>query len=178
MVKKVGLLREREEEGRPLAGKLLGLLDLTSQLPYRVWYTEETFAHDQSFWPAILGSVPKGSLLVFELGFVNYECYHELSETGRYFLSRVKTNLVFERFEWLRNEAQLKEWLIWVGKLGTPQRQMLRLVEVAYKGQRYSYLTNVLDPARLTGEEVAGVYRQRWRIEDAFSVASGPLPHS
>ncbi len=172
VVKKVGLLREREEEGqgRPLAGKLMGLLDLASQLPYRIWYSEDSLAHDQSFWPSILQSVPSGSLLVFDLGFVNYDAYHQLSQTGRYFVSRVKTNMVFERAAWLRNEANLKEWLIWIGKPGTPQRQRLRLVEFAYNGQRYSYVTNVLDPARLTGEAVAGVYRQRWRIEDAFRV--------
>lgn len=28
----------------------------------------------------------------------------------------------------------------------------------------------MLDPTRLTAEQVAGVYRQRWRIEDAFKV--------
>ena len=172
VVKKVGLLREPADETRPLAGKLMGLLDLASQLPYRVWYTNESSVHDQSFWPSLLEleSVAKGTLLVFDLGFVSYDAYSELSQTGRYFVSRVKTNMVFERAEWLRNEANLKEWLIWVGKAGTTSRQMLRLVEVTYQAQRYSYLTNVLDPARLSGEEVAVVYRQRWRIEDAFRV--------
>src|SRR5690242_18206265 len=65
VVKKVGLLREPADETRPLAGKLLGLLDLASQLPYRIWYTEQSSAHDQSFWPSILEleSIPKETLL-------------------------------------------------------------------------------------------------------------------
>jgi hypothetical protein len=43
-------------------------------------------------------------------------------------------------------------------------------VEVAYEDKWYSYLTNLREPSRLSGVEIAWLYRQRWRIEDAFKL--------
>jgi IS4 transposase len=44
----------------------------------------------------------------------------------------------------------------------------VRLVEVLYRGKWYRYLSNELDAQRLPAEMLAGLYRQRWHIEDAF----------
>jgi hypothetical protein len=44
------------------------------------------------------------------------------------------------------------------------------LVEVAYQGQWYRYLTSELDPQRLPVIYVVALYWQRWRIEDAFKI--------
>ncbi len=45
----------------------------------------------------------------------------------------------------------------------------LRLVEIRSKKQWHSYLTSVLDPTILPPYVVADLYRQRWRIEQAFN---------
>lgn len=49
-------------------------------------------------------------------------------------------------------------------------RQLVRLIEVLYRGRWYRYLTNELDPSRLPAAYVAGLYWQRWRIEDAYQI--------
>jgi hypothetical protein len=47
---------------------------------------------------------------------------------------------------------------------------LMRLIEVVYRGCRYRYLTNVLDPEQLPAEMIVALYRRRWRIERAFFV--------
>ncbi len=166
VVKKCGLLRECE--GTVLAGKMMAVLDLASRLPVKIWYGEDSAAHDQSWWEALVGELEAGSLSLFDLGFVNYERYRELSETGRYFVSRVKSNMAYQKLDQLTNGVGVREWLIQIGQMGDGTGQILRLVEVQHEGKWYSYLTNVLERGRLVASEIAYLYRQRWRIEDAF----------
>jgi len=49
-----------------------------------------------------------------------------------------------------------------------PCRYPLRMVSVLWQGTWYRYLTNVLDPQKLSARQVCELYRRRWRIEDAF----------
>ena len=44
----------------------------------------------------------------------------------------------------------------------------MRLIRLLYQGKWYAYLSNELDPQRLPALILVAVYRQRWRIEDAF----------
>ena len=44
----------------------------------------------------------------------------------------------------------------------------MRLIEVELGGAWRSYVTNVLEPQRLSVEEVVGVYGLRWKVETAF----------
>lgn len=78
--RRVGLLREREKH--PLAGKMMAILDLCSWLPYWIWYQEKAMASDQSFWNRILVMVPKGALLILDLGFTNFAMFAKLTLIG------------------------------------------------------------------------------------------------
>ena len=77
VLRKVGLLREAVTH--PLAGRMLALLDVASMLPRQVWYDADANASDQRFWPLILTAVPKGALLLFDLGFTNCARFAELT---------------------------------------------------------------------------------------------------
>jgi hypothetical protein len=48
--------------------------------------------------------------------------------------------------------------------------QTVRLIELYFQGTWYRYLTNELDPIRLPAAYAVALYRQRWRIEDAFLI--------
>lgn len=65
----------------------------------------------------------------------------------------------------------LHDRLIWLGGPQTRCQHRMRLVEVEHKGRWFRYLTNVLDPQLLSEADVAALYQQRWRIEDAFNAA-------
>ena len=45
-------------------------------------------------------------------------------------------------------------------------------VSALYHGVWYRYLTNELDPQRRPALVVVALYRQRWRIEDAYAIVN------
>jgi hypothetical protein len=166
LLRKVGLLREAETN--PLAGRMAALLDLCSRLPRHIWYEADAQAHDQRFWPRVLSVLKPDSLLLFDLGFTNFAVYAQLTAARVAFITRAKSNLVFEVERSLQRTAQVHEALVWIGK--GQDRQLVRRIEVLYKGKWYRYLTNELDIERLPLPYVVALYWQRWRIEDAYNV--------
>jgi hypothetical protein len=177
LIKRVGLMGEAAklrseagERGAELAGKMLAIIDVGSRLPCKIWYKEESLAHDQSFWDELETYLNPQDLVLFDLGFVNYERYAKLSSDHKYFVTRAKTNMVYDVLKQISDHKGVREKLIQIGSFEKGEGQLLRLVELEYGGNWYSYLTNVLEPGRLSGVEIGWLYRQRWRIEDAFKL--------
>ena len=163
LVRKVGLLRDCEK--RPLAGKMMAVLDLCSWLPRVIWFEEDARASDQRFWSRILKAVPAGALLILDLGFTNFKMYAQVTTVT--FITRAKSNLSFQVKKVYLYTPQVQDLLVWIG--AGENRQLVRLVKVRYQGRWFRYLTNELDPAVLPALYVAALYRQRWRIEDAYN---------
>jgi hypothetical protein len=161
LVRKVGLLREREDT--PLAGRMLGLLDLCSRLPRALWYAEDPAAHDQRAWPQILAALPAGALLLLDLGFTNFAHFAQLTSAHVTFLTRAKSNLAYQVDRVLQRPGAVHDEVVWIGS-GT-DRQQVRLIRVLQHGLWYCYLTHELDPERLPVLYAAALYWQRWRIE-------------
>ena len=166
LLRKIGLLRDALLN--PLAGRMTALLDLCSRLPRHVWYEPDPEAHDQRFWQRILTVLEAGSLLIFDLGYTNFQVFVQLTAAGVTFITRAKRNLSFEVERCLYRSANVQDLLVWVGT--GADRQLLRLVRVQYRGKWYRYLTNELDAERLPTAYVVALYWQRWRIEDAYAI--------
>lgn len=164
LLRKVGLLRGQATW--PLGGKLMALLDIGSWLPVQVWYDEDPQAHDQRFWDQILPSVPRGALLLFDLGFTNFTRFAQLNFCT--WVTRAKSNLAYRQVQTLAQTPILRDTLICIGS--GAGRQLVRLVQVKYAGQWRRYLTNELDPRVLPPQTITNLYYQRWRIEDAFNI--------
>jgi len=167
LVRKVGLLRDLPQN--PLAGKITGLLHLGSRLPAHIWYDADPQAHDQRFWPRILAVLQAGSLLLMDMGYVNFTVFAQLTAQSVTFITRAKSNLAYSVERVLCRTAAVHDSIVWIGKGET--RQRIRLVEVLYRGRWYRYLSNELDPERLPIAYLVALYWQRWRIEDAYAVA-------
>ncbi|MFN8569526.1 MAG: IS4 family transposase [Kouleothrix sp.] len=169
LLHKTGLLRDGQ--GGVLAGRMAGVLDVISRLPRQVWYEEDPQAHDQRFWERILAGLERGMLVLFDLGFLNFARFDQLTDAGVWFLTRQATRTVTRTERVLRKTATLHDQIVRLGSSATSQCQHpLRVVEWLHAGKWYRYLTNVLDPARLPAEYVVALYWQRWRIEDSFNV--------
>lgn len=166
LLRKVGLLRDQERT--PLAGRMAALLDVASMLPRQVFYESESQAHDQQVWEGALAKLDRGMLVVFDLGFVHHGYFDTLTERGISFLTRLKNNAHFDVVSIERQQAGLRSSIIRLGSASARCQAPLRLVEVRFQGTWYRYLTNVLEERVLTSEQVAALYRTRWRIEDAF----------
>jgi hypothetical protein len=166
LIRKIGLLKDLPQN--PLAGKVTALLNLGSRLPSQIWYESDPKAHDQRFWSQILAALQANSLLIFDLGYLNFAVFAELTLAPVKFITRAKSNLVYTFERTLLHTARVRDSLVWIG----PQdnRQLVRLVEVLYGGKWYRYLSNELDPERLPTAYLVALYWQRWRIEDAYSI--------
>jgi hypothetical protein len=167
LVRKTGLLRDLPEH--PLAGRITALLNLCSRLPAQVWYEADPQAHDQRCWPQIVAAVKTNALLVFDMGYLNFELFLQLAQTHVKFITRAKSNLAYAVERTLLNTPHVRESLVWIGIGDT--RQVVRLVEVLYGRTWYRYLSNELDPECLPLAYLVAVYWQRWRIEDAYAIA-------
>jgi hypothetical protein len=166
LIRKIGLLKDRPQN--PLAGKLTGLLNLSSRLPAHLWYDADPKAHDQRFWPRILAVLPAGSLLIFDMGYINFTVFAQLTLAQVKFITRAKSNLVYTLEQTLVRTAAVHDSFVWIGP--EDNRQLVRLVEVLYRGKWYRYLSNELDGERLPTAYLVALYWQRWRIEDAFAI--------
>ena len=166
LIRKIGLLQDQATN--PLAGRMTALLDLGSRLPTQVWYEEDPQAHDQRFWPQILGALPANALLLIDMGYINFGMFAKMTQQNKRFITRAKSNLAFDLAETLFENSKVRDRLIWVGS--GEARQQLRLVEILYRGKWFRYLTNELDAKRLPTAYVVALYWQRWRIEDAYNM--------
>lgn len=144
------------------------MLNLTSRLPGHVGYQADAQAHDQGHWPEILKVLTAGALLIFDLGYTNFQRFRELTAAQVTFITRAKNNLAYKESQTLLRTPQVHDVLVWIGQGAT--RQQVRLVQVLYHGSWRRYLTNELDPQRLPPAYVVALYAQRWRVEDAFSL--------
>lgn len=169
LLRKVGLLREGE--GTVLAGRMAALLDLLSRLPREIWYEENEQAHDQRFWERALATLKVGTLLIFDLGFLNYPIFDRLTEQGVSLLTRIKKNTAYQVDQVLQCSATIHDQIIRLGSSKASScTHPMRLIEVLYHGSWYRYVTNVLDPQVLPATYAMALYWQRWRVEDAFNV--------
>jgi hypothetical protein len=166
LIRKMGLLKNLPEH--PLAGKMTALLDVCSRLPLHIGYDANPKAHDQSFWGQIYPALERGMLLIFDLGYTNFDMFAQFTADGITFLTRAKKNLKYEVVQVLHRSAAVHDCIVWIGE--GDSRQQVRLIEVLYKGTWYRYLTNELDPLILPVAYAVALYWQRWRIEDAYNI--------
>jgi hypothetical protein len=166
LIRKIGLLKDLPQH--PLAGKITALLNLGSRLPSQIWYEADPQAHDQRCWPQILTALQANCLLIFDLGYTNFEVFGQLTLAQVKFITRAKRNLVYAFERALLNTARVRDALVWIGPEDNPQ--LVRLVEVRYGGKWYRYLSNELDTERLPTAYLVALYWQRWRIEDAYAI--------
>lgn len=166
LIRKIGLLKDQPTN--PLAGRMTALLNLGSLLPAHIWYEEDPHAHDQRFWPQIVAALPAGALLIFDMGYINFAVFAELTFQNKYLITRAKSNLAYEFAYSIVESPKVRDQVVWVGQ--GDERQPLRLVEVLYRGKWYRYLTNELDPKHLPTAYVVALYWRRWRIEDAYGI--------
>jgi hypothetical protein len=94
--------------------------------------------------------------------------FAELTRSRVTFVTRAKSNPASRPERVLRRTAAAHDAVVWIGP--GPGRQQVRLIEGRHRGTWYRSLTNELGPARLPPEYAVGLYRQRWRIEDAYAI--------
>ena len=174
LAKKCGELRGVEQT--VLGGKIMVMVELFGLKPVWTRYTEESAANDKVFTKEILEGVPKGGLLVYDLGFFSFVWFDDFTEKGNYFVTRMREKTAYQVVETLGQGHYYRDQIIQLGQYrSNPCKHPLRLVEVLWGKTWYRYLSNVLDPKVLSPRDVCELYRRRWRVEDAFKLTKRVL---
>jgi Transposase DDE domain len=161
----------REQSDTVLAGKVMMVVELFSHRPVAMEYTEHAKANDKTFSEWLLKTLPKGGLLVFDLGFFDFGFFDQFSQNERYFLTRQREKTAYTRQRVLSQGERYCDEIIQMGLYrSNPCNYPVRMVSVLWGTTWYRYLTNVLDPEHLRAQQVCDLYRRRWRIEDAFGI--------
>lgn len=172
--KKTQVLRERP--GLVLGGRMMVMVEAFSHRPLWQLYTEDAAANDKRFAVEILAALPRGGLLVFDLGFFSFLWFDDFTDQQKWFVTRMRAKTSYRTVQVLSQGAAYRDELIQVGQYRARAcKPPLRLVSVLWQGLWYRYLTNVLDPQVLSARQLCELYRRRWRIEDAFALTKRVL---
>ena len=162
-------LKILKDEGTVLAGRMMVLVDLMTHRPVASWYSQQATVHDQNWLAPLVERLPKGGLMVFDLGFFKFPWFDQFTEEGKYFVTRQREKTAYDVKAMLSSGSHYRDEIIQMGKYrSNPCKHPVRMVSILWGGRWQCYLTNVLDPKKVSAPQVCNLYRRRWRIEDAF----------
>jgi Transposase DDE domain/Domain of unknown function (DUF4372) len=148
--------------------KLHTLLDHDGYLPAFVAVSP---AREPDIKKARSLSLPKGSIVVEDLGYTDYAWYAQLTAQKIFFVTRQKRNA---RYEVLENHKVNKSQGLFSDQTirltgAKSQECLIPLRRIAYRdaatGKRYVFLTNHF---KLAAKTIADIYKERWQIEIFF----------
>jgi hypothetical protein len=137
-----------------------------SGLPWD-WRTGPSDSSERGHFQEMLGSVPLGSLLAADAGFVGYELWKTILEAGHQLLVRVGSNVkLLKKLGYARERDGLV--YLWPDRAAAKRLPplVLRLVVVTNPRRGPIYLvTSVASQEALSHAQMAVVYGKRWGIE-------------
>jgi len=128
--------------------------------------------HDAKAWKKALQLARRGILYLLDRGYCDFRLWWAIERAWSYFITPLKSNLAYEHLRWLnprRQRDRIKDHLVrFPGMDEGDEFVVLRVVEIRQAdGTWWRYVTNVMED-QLRPEDVAEVYRLRWRIEIFF----------
>lgn len=115
---------------------------------------------------------PKGSIVAFDKGYVDYEWFKSLTDQGVFFVTRLRAKAVYaikERRQVAPGSGVSSDQLIQLNSAHALKRGAPLLRRIGYRdpetGKFYEFLTNqfALSPAT-----IAAIYKDRWQVELFF----------
>lgn len=148
------------------------LLDNRTCIPELLVITDGK-GNERKVGKEILKTLEKGSIIVFDRGYLDFTWWNEINSSGKFFVTRTRQN---QKFHLVGQHKpctdssiladDLVEQISWNGEK-QKYTDTIRLVRYIDKesGEIYEYLTNNKE---LSALEIAKIYKDRWRIELFF----------
>lgn len=115
---------------------------------------------------------PKGSIVAFDKGYVDYEWFGSLTTQGVSFVTRLRAKAVYRVIERCEIDSQtgvISDQIIELSSAHAIKRGAPRLRRVGYRdaetGRFYQFVTNNFT---LSAATIAAIYKDRWRVEIFF----------
>jgi hypothetical protein len=128
----------------------------------------------------MIPSLPKGSLLVGDIGFGGFDLLWELSSGQVAFVIRCGGNstlLVTHPRQGIERKGDVRYVYIWPKNRRRKKPLRLRLMVFKDHGKRVYLLTNVMETTRLSRRMAGEFYRARWGIEVEYRGLKQTLGH-
>jgi hypothetical protein len=147
--------------------KMHTMINAMEDVPCLVRFTSAA-THDHTFLKEL--NLEKGSFVVFDKAYNDYNQYLEWTMNEIYFVTRQKYNAVYKtilefHLDDKTSDAVLKDELISVKKYG----KSIELRRIAFwdseKEKIYEFITNNQE---ISPDTVADIYKHRWQIETMF----------
>ena len=115
-------------------------------------------------------SFERGTIVVFDRGYNDYNWFNSLTDDGVFFVTRVKANAVYrvvKNHKVPQGKNVLEDQTIVLGKTGAEDERTYRrvLVLLPETGETMEFLTN---HHKLSPATIAAIYKDRWQIESFF----------
>ena len=115
---------------------------------------------------------PKGSVLVFDRGYMDYRWHNQLTSNGIHWVTRIRTKAkykVIERRDINKDEGVTSDQIIEYTSDRSRKNNLRCVRRVGYRdpetGKHYVFITNHLNWSAKT---IAEIYKQRWQVELFF----------
>lgn len=115
---------------------------------------------------------PKGSIVAFDKGYVDYQWFGHLTNQGVSFVTRLRPKAVYailERKDVNRSQGVLSDQVIQLNSAHAIKRGTPKLRRIGYRdkesGRFYMFLTNNF---KLAASTIAAIYKDRWQVELFF----------
>lgn len=115
---------------------------------------------------------PKGSIVAFDKGYVDYAWFKSLTDKGVFFVTRLRAKAVYtvkERCEVIPGNGVSSDQIIQLNSAHAMKRGAPLLRRIGYRdsatGKFYEFLTNNF---ALSAATIAAIYKDRWQVELFF----------
>jgi len=153
-----------------LPGCIMAAYDLFRGFAQRLVFDPDAATNEAPRAIQLFGDIPEDTLLVGDRAGGIPRIFQALAERKLWGLFRWNPRAKLKRLKLLARtpsgDTTVEEWLVEAGLGSTTPVQTLRLIHRRRPG--FDLLTNVLDPARLSGIDALALYRQRWSVEKLF----------
>jgi hypothetical protein len=166
----------RGHDDTPLGGKIAAVFDVRAQLWRTLRFVEDARANDKAAARDLLTGLASGSLLLADLGYFAFKWFDDLTDQGYFWISRLRAKTSYVPIHVFYQGAGVLDALVWLGQHRADRAaHAVRLVQITRQGKTWAYLTNVLEPQRLSLADISQLYARRWDIERMFNLVKTHL---